>query len=193
MAEAITAKYVQENDDWTVTVSGGEKQLTGRAPGIIAARDSVDQLVEKLGADFKGATVVHLLNGSALDFTAAYMTARLTLPEVGPLEVPAPAAAEKAGKAGDKAEDKASDKTGGETAEAKSEPAEKEPAEKTETVPEQAQAPEATAKPQNKASRRPKAKLTADIGDALESSPDNTKLPTATGAVSVATMPSARA
>lgn len=88
MAEPITAIYVQEDDDWTVTVAGGGRTLTGRAPGIIAARDSVDQLVEELGAEVKGATVVHLLNGSALEFTAAYMGARLTLPETAPLEIP---------------------------------------------------------------------------------------------------------
>ncbi|TVT18735.1 hypothetical protein FNH05_35370 [Amycolatopsis rhizosphaerae] len=94
MAEPITAIYVQEDDDWTITVAGGGRTLTGRAPGIIAARDSVDQLVEELGAEAKGATVVHLLNGSALEFTAAYMGARLTLPETAPLEIPesAPAA-----------------------------------------------------------------------------------------------------
>jgi hypothetical protein len=92
MAEAITAIYGQENDDWTITVAGQGKTLTGRAPGIIAARDSVDQLVEQLGAAAKGATVVHLLNGSALEFTAAYITARLTRPEPAPLEVPEPAA-----------------------------------------------------------------------------------------------------
>jgi hypothetical protein len=95
MAEPITAIYVQENDDWTVTVAGQDKTLTGRAPGIIAARDSVDQLVEQLvGA--KGATVVHLLNGSALDFTAAYMTARLSRPETAPIEAPEKPAADEA-------------------------------------------------------------------------------------------------
>jgi hypothetical protein len=88
MAEAITAIYGQENDDWTITVAGPGKTLTGRAPGIIAARDSVDLLVEQLGAAAKGATVVHLLNGSALEFTAAYITARLSRPAPAPLEVP---------------------------------------------------------------------------------------------------------
>ena len=87
MVEAITAAYVQEDADWTITVSGGGKKLTARAPGIIAARDRADQLVEQLAANGK-TTVVHLLNGSALDFTSAYMTARLTLPKFPPLEVP---------------------------------------------------------------------------------------------------------
>jgi hypothetical protein len=89
MVEAITATYVQEDADWAITVSGHGKELTARAPGIIAARDRADQLVEELGGNGR-ATVVHLLNGSALDFTSAYMTARLTLPKLPPLEVPPP-------------------------------------------------------------------------------------------------------
>ncbi|MCR6490803.1 hypothetical protein M8542_49250 [Amycolatopsis sp. OK19-0408] len=89
MVEAITATYVQEDADWTITVSGHGKELTARAPGIIAARDRADQLVEELRGDGK-ATVVHLLNGSAFDFTQTYMTARLTLPKQAPLEVPPP-------------------------------------------------------------------------------------------------------
>ncbi|WP_329056760.1 hypothetical protein OG738_19580 [Amycolatopsis sp. NBC_01488] len=89
MVEAITATYVQEDADWAITVSGQGKELTARAPGIIAARDRADQLVEELGGEGK-TTVVHLLNGSALDFTSAYMTARLTLPKLPPLEVPPP-------------------------------------------------------------------------------------------------------
>lgn len=92
MAVPITAIYVPEDDDWAVTVTGGGKSLTARAPGIIAARDRVDQFVEELSAEAKGATVVHLLNGSALEFTAAYMTARLTRPEPAPIEVPEPTA-----------------------------------------------------------------------------------------------------
>ncbi|MDQ7805014.1 hypothetical protein Q5425_14815 [Amycolatopsis sp. A133] len=89
MVETITATYVQDDADWAITVSGRDKELTARAPGIIAARDRADQLVEELAGDAK-TTVVHLLNGSALDFTSAYMTARLTLPKLPPLEVPPP-------------------------------------------------------------------------------------------------------
>jgi hypothetical protein len=89
MVEAITATYVQEDADWAITVSGHGKELTARAPGIIAARDRTDQLVEELGGEGRN-TVVHLINGSALDFTSAYMTARLTLPKLPPLEVPPP-------------------------------------------------------------------------------------------------------
>ncbi|MFJ7216430.1 hypothetical protein [Amycolatopsis sp. NPDC098790] len=89
MVEAITATYTQEDADWAITVSGRGKELTARAPGIIAARDRADQLVEELGGEGK-TTVVHLLNGSAFEFTQAYMTARLTLPKLPPLEVPPP-------------------------------------------------------------------------------------------------------
>jgi outer membrane biosynthesis protein TonB len=89
MVEAITATYVQQDADWAITVSGQGKELTARAPGIIAARDRADQLVEQL-SDGGRTTVVHLINGSALDFTSAYMTARLTLPKLPPLEVPPP-------------------------------------------------------------------------------------------------------
>lgn len=39
MVETITATYEHDNDDWTITVSGRGKELTGKAPGIIAARD----------------------------------------------------------------------------------------------------------------------------------------------------------
>jgi len=78
--DPITAAYVQDDADWTITVSGLGKTLTARAPGIIAARDRADQLVEKLAPEQNGRTVVHLLNGSAFDFTAAYMQARLARP-----------------------------------------------------------------------------------------------------------------
>jgi len=159
MADPITATYVQENDDWTITVSGRGKTLSGRAPGIIAARDSVDQLVDKLGPDAKASTVVHLLNGSALEFTAAYMTARLTRPESAPLEVPE--------QSSESAED--TDK--------EAEPATPVPAQKT--------GGEASGgKPKNKATRRPKAKLTANIGDALSKS--ESALPASNGTVTVA-------
>lgn len=89
--EPITATYAQENSDWTITVAGLGRQLTARAPGIIAARDRADQLVEKLAGEQSGRTVVHLLRGSALEFTAAYMQARLARPKLDA----EPAAAEK--------------------------------------------------------------------------------------------------
>jgi hypothetical protein len=179
MADPITANYGQEDDDWTITVAGNGKTLTGRAPGIIAARDNVDQLVDSLGADAKGATVVHLLNGSALEFTAAYMTARLTRPEAAPLEVPASGSADTDSAA------EASDAEDADDADADAE-ASSDPAVPTQQSEENA----ADAKPKNKASRRPKAKLTADIGDALEES--SPKEPKVSVAATKVTVPSAR-
>ncbi|WP_240687319.1 hypothetical protein [Amycolatopsis suaedae] len=93
MAETITAVYVQDDEDWTITVTGLGKEMTARAPGIIAARDTADQLVEKITGEKQPVTVVHLLGGSALEFTTAYMTARLARPEP---EVETPDAEEKA-------------------------------------------------------------------------------------------------
>ncbi|MDQ0379408.1 hypothetical protein [Amycolatopsis thermophila] len=160
MAVPITAIYVPEDDDWAVTVTAQGRSLTARAPGIIAARDRVDQFVEELGAEARGATVVHLLNGSALEFTAAYMTARLTRPEPAPVEVPEPAKPAE-----------------------KSEVAAKEPA----AVPEQ---------PAPKPDNKPKAKLTANIGDALTAAKPASPTPSAVTSVTVtagASTPAARA
>lgn len=95
MADPIEVNYVPDGDDWSVTVKGRGQKLTGQAPGLIAARDRADQLVEKIAPDEPGhKTVVHLLNGDAVEFTTAYLTARLakTEPEQ-PVEVPAPAEA----------------------------------------------------------------------------------------------------
>lgn len=76
MADPIEAHYTPDGDDWTVAVTGRGRTLTGRAPGLIAARDRADQLVEQLAPEGRK-TVVHLLNGDAVEFTTAYLTARL--------------------------------------------------------------------------------------------------------------------
>lgn len=78
--DPIRANYERDGDDWKVKVSSGDKTLTGQAPGLIAARDRTDQLVEKLAPDVEHPTVVHLLNGDALEFTTAYLNARLAQP-----------------------------------------------------------------------------------------------------------------
>ena len=78
MADPIEAHYAPDGEDWTVEVKGRGRTLTGRAPGLIAARDRADQLAEELSAEDIGhSTVVHMLNGDALEFTEAYLTARL--------------------------------------------------------------------------------------------------------------------
>ncbi|MGH3439705.1 MAG: hypothetical protein ACRDRN_25035 [Sciscionella sp.] len=83
MLTTITVDYTRDGDDWRVTASGEEKTLTGQAPGLIAARDRADQLVEKLAPEAEQRTVVHLLDGDAFAFTTAYLHARhgLTAPE----------------------------------------------------------------------------------------------------------------
>lgn len=94
MADPIEVNYTPDGDDWTVTVKGRGQTLTGRASGLIAARDHADQLVEKIAPEDSGPghrTVVHLLDGDAVDFTTAYLTARMAKTEPAkPLEVPAP-------------------------------------------------------------------------------------------------------
>jgi len=90
MADPIEAHYTPDGDDWTVAVTGRGRTLTGRAPGLIAARDRADQLVEQLTPEESGRkTVVHMLNGDAVEFTTAYLTARLAR-----TEEPAPTEAE---------------------------------------------------------------------------------------------------
>lgn len=76
--KAITASYQEHDDEWSVTVAGMGQELTEHAPGIIAARDQAEQLVDSLKPEDGETAVVHLLHGSALEFTTAYMTARLT-------------------------------------------------------------------------------------------------------------------
>jgi hypothetical protein len=76
MRELLMADYRPDGDDWTVTVTGGEKPLTATAPGIIAARDRVDQLVGSISPADERHTVVHLLRGDAIAFTATYLHAR---------------------------------------------------------------------------------------------------------------------
>lgn len=76
--EAITANYVEHADDWSVTVTGRGEEWSEHAPGIIAARDRAEQLIESLKSATAETAVVHLLRGSALEFTTTYMTARLS-------------------------------------------------------------------------------------------------------------------
>jgi outer membrane biosynthesis protein TonB len=89
MADPIQVNYTPDGDDWTVAVKGRGQTLTGTAVGLIAARDRADQLVEKLTQEETHKTVVHLLNGDAVEFTTAYLTARLAKTEpTPPLVIP---------------------------------------------------------------------------------------------------------
>ncbi|MCI2424351.1 hypothetical protein MOQ72_43905 [Saccharopolyspora sp. K220] len=72
----ITANYVPDGDDWLVTVTAGTDHRTARAPGLIAARDQADQLIEQLAPNSAGRVVIHLLSGDGFAFTTAYLQAR---------------------------------------------------------------------------------------------------------------------
>jgi len=77
-ATPILVNYQPQGEDWTVNVRSDDTVLTEQAPGLIAARDRADQMVEQLtGADTeRKPTVVHLLEGDAFAFTTAYLHAR---------------------------------------------------------------------------------------------------------------------
>ncbi|MGP4020057.1 hypothetical protein [Saccharopolyspora sp. 5N708] len=72
----ITANYVRDGEDWLVTVTTGSDRRTARAPGLIAARDQADQLIEQLAPNSTGRVVIHLLAGDGFAFTTAYLQAR---------------------------------------------------------------------------------------------------------------------
>ncbi len=91
MFEAILANYTREGDDWTVEVTCKGQTRTGTAPGLIAARDRAEQIVEQLTPGEELRTVVHTLDGDALTFTAAYLTARLGMPDRAGGDVTPPA------------------------------------------------------------------------------------------------------
>lgn len=99
MQAPITVNYVPDGEDWAITVTRDEETRQAKAPGLIAARDRADQLVEQLAPNSAGhRTVVHLLEGDAFAFTTNYLHARLGLAELPPTPVivadQAPAVAE---------------------------------------------------------------------------------------------------
>jgi hypothetical protein len=73
--------YEPDGHDWAIEVAaGGGESGTGRASGLLGAREEADWLVAELAADTVGTVrVVHLLQGDALAFSAAYLSARLGL------------------------------------------------------------------------------------------------------------------
>lgn len=72
----ITANYTPDGEDWLITVSSETERRTARAPGLIAARDQADQLIEQLVPNASGRVVIHLLDGDGFAFTTAYLQAR---------------------------------------------------------------------------------------------------------------------
>ncbi|GAA3052878.1 hypothetical protein [Actinokineospora globicatena] len=95
MYEPILANYTARGTDWTVEVRAKGQTKTATAPDLVTARDRADELIEDMLAGDKKRTVVHTLDGDAVGFTAAYLTARLGLAE--PVAtIPAQARADKA-------------------------------------------------------------------------------------------------
>ncbi|WP_157163097.1 hypothetical protein [Actinoalloteichus spitiensis] len=74
----ITVNYVQDGEDWTLTVVGEESSRTDHASGLLAARARADELIEELSGGHPVA--VHLLDGDAVAFTRAYLYARHVAP-----------------------------------------------------------------------------------------------------------------
>ncbi|GGM40845.1 hypothetical protein GCM10012275_09760 [Longimycelium tulufanense] len=72
----VTVNYEPAGEDWKVVVTAGEKERTAEASGLVAARDRAEEIVEELVPQADRRTVVHLLEGNAFDFTAAYLQAR---------------------------------------------------------------------------------------------------------------------
>ncbi|RCW42921.1 hypothetical protein DFQ14_108182 [Halopolyspora algeriensis] len=93
----ITANYLPDGDDWSVTVTSGTETQTARAPGLIAARDKADQLIEEVAPNQSGRVVIHLLDGDGFAFSTAYLQARHGLSDEATL-----AAAQQASAAADK-------------------------------------------------------------------------------------------
>jgi hypothetical protein len=90
-AAPILVNYRPQGEDWTVDIEADGTVLTEQAPGLIAARDRADQMVEQLtGADTdRKPTVVHLLDGDAFAFTTAYLHARHGLSARSAVDTPA--------------------------------------------------------------------------------------------------------
>ncbi|MGW5053431.1 hypothetical protein [Actinokineospora sp. NPDC004072] len=98
MFEPILANYTPDGDDWTVEVTAAGETRTATAPGLIAARDAADQLVDELLPHDDTRTVVHTLDGDAYRFTSAYLSARLGKPDetdqrTDELDIPTPPSA----------------------------------------------------------------------------------------------------
>ncbi|MCT2588051.1 hypothetical protein [Actinophytocola gossypii] len=81
MRESIEVNYVPDGDDWQITVTGVGETREATATSLVTAREQAEELVAELVSEEAGRTVVHLLNGDALAFTSAYLSARLARPE----------------------------------------------------------------------------------------------------------------
>jgi hypothetical protein len=83
--QPIIVRYTQSKADWAIEVIGPGQTLTARAAGIVAGRTVADHLIQQIApADQPAPRAVHLLNGSAVEFSRTYLTARLSVPVTAP-------------------------------------------------------------------------------------------------------------
>jgi len=76
--QPIVVRYAHSNQKWTVEVSGHGRKLSATASTIVEAKDRADHLVKDISSSLPGTPiVVHLIDGSAIEFTRAYLSALL--------------------------------------------------------------------------------------------------------------------
>jgi hypothetical protein len=76
--QPIVVRYRRRDTTWMVTVSGHGRELAATASRIIEARELANEFVAEISSELEiKPIVVHLLDGSAVEFTRAYIAARL--------------------------------------------------------------------------------------------------------------------
>lgn len=76
--QPIVVRYRRRGKTWLVTVSGHGSELAASASRILEARKLADEFVDTISAELEiKPIVVHLLDNSAVEFTRAYLAARL--------------------------------------------------------------------------------------------------------------------
>ncbi|AHH98045.1 hypothetical protein GCM10010174_05440 [Kutzneria viridogrisea] len=76
--ELLTANYSNNGGTWRVSVESLGRRQEFTATGVLDARSRVDQLMDQIRDAGVLPRTVHLLNGSAAEFTHAYLAAQFT-------------------------------------------------------------------------------------------------------------------
>ncbi|HEY4459773.1 MAG TPA: hypothetical protein VGN81_36010 [Pseudonocardiaceae bacterium] len=84
MSAPIIANYISDGKDWKVTVTSGTETRQTTAPGLLAARDRVNQLTSQIKPEHDTTIVLHLLDGDAYAFTTKYLEAQLGISAAKP-------------------------------------------------------------------------------------------------------------
>jgi hypothetical protein len=80
-ASVITVTYMESSGEWRVSLTASDKVFTTRAADLLDARGRVDRLIGKLAKEGISGTSVHMIDGSAVAFTRAYLTAKFQISE----------------------------------------------------------------------------------------------------------------